>query len=62
MPSPSPESVPTTPIRAPLMRKTRITVPGVAPIVRRIAMSLDLSFHQQIRPEMMLRVATTTSG
>ncbi|GJD75183.1 hypothetical protein CFIICLFH_3423 [Methylobacterium goesingense] len=35
-------------------------VPGVAPMVRRMAMSLDLSRTSRISPEMMFRVATTT--
>ena len=50
-----PASVPTTPIDAPVMRKTRMIAPRVAPMVRRMAMSLDLSFTSMIRPEMMLK-------
>ena len=56
----SPIAVPTRPISAPLMRKTRMIVPGVAPMVRRIAMSEDLSRTSRMSPEMMLRVATIT--
>ena len=49
-PSAKPASVPTTPIEAPVIRKTRMIAPRVAPMVRRIAMSLDLSFTSMIRP------------
>ena len=48
------------PIDAPVIRKTRMIAPRVAPMVRRIAMSLDLSFTSMIRPEMMLSAATST--
>ena len=42
------------------MKKIRITAPDVAPMVRRMAMSLPLSFTSMIRPEMMLSAATST--
>jgi hypothetical protein len=45
-----PRKVPKTPIAAPVIRKTRRTVPRVAPIVRMIAMSAVLSFTSMIRP------------
>ena len=57
-PSRSPASVPTTPMAAPLMKKIRMIAPRVAPMVRRIAMSLPLSFTSMIMPEMMLNAAT----
>ena len=60
VPSSSPASVPTVPIAAPVMKKTRRIAPLVAPIVRRIAMSRPLSFTSMIRPEMMLSAATST--
>ena len=41
-----PASVPTTPMLAPAMKKTRITAPRVAPMVRRMAMSRRLVLHQ----------------
>ena len=40
--------------------KIRSTAPRVAPMVRRMAMSLDLSFTSMTRPEMMLSEATST--
>ena len=38
------------PIEAPVMRKMRMMAPRVAPMVRRIAMSLPLSLTSMIRP------------
>ena len=52
--------VPTTPIEAPVMRNTRMMAYFVAPMVRRIAMSLRLSFTSMIRPDTILSVATST--
>ena len=60
MPSRKPTTVPTTPIEAPVMRKMRMMAPCVAPMVRRIAMSLPLSFTSMIRPETILSAATST--
>ena len=40
------------------MKKIRMIAPRVAPMVRRIAMSLPLSFTSMIMPEMMLNAAT----
>ncbi|MCY1312046.1 hypothetical protein D9M70_624270 [compost metagenome] len=45
---------------APVMKKMRMTDPAVAPMVRRMAMSLPLSFTSMIRPEMMFSAATRT--
>ena len=59
-PRPNPARVPTMPIEAPVIRKTRITAPRVAPMVRRTAMSFDLSFTNMMRPEMMFSAATST--
>src|SRR4051794_8882200 len=49
-----------TPIAAPVIRNTRMIEPCEAPMVRRIAMSLPLSFTSMIRPEMMFSAATST--
>ena len=57
-PSAKPSSVPVTPMLMPEIRKTRITEPREAPMVRRMAMSGDLSFTSITRPEMMLSAAT----
>ena len=59
-PSMKPASVPTVPIAAPVMKKTRMIAPRVAPMVRRMAMSWPLSFTSMVRPEMMLSAATRT--
>jgi len=59
-PSAKPAIVPKTPIEAPVIRNTRMIAPRVAPMVRRIAMSFDLSFTSMIRPETMFRAATMT--
>ena len=53
-----PSRVPATPIDAPAMKNTRIMAPRVAPMVRRMAMSDDLSFTSMINPETMFSVAT----
>ena len=45
---------------APVMKKTRMIAPLVAPMVRRMAMSRPLSFTSMIRPEMMFSAATST--
>ena len=45
---------------APVIRNTRMTAPCVAPMVRRMAMSLPLSFTSMIRPDTMLSAATST--
>ena len=45
-------------IDAPHMKKIRIIIPLVAPIVRRIAMSFPLSLTSIISPEIMLNAAT----
>ena len=58
--SDAPAKVPTVPIAAPVMKKMRMMAPDVAPMVRRIAMSLPLSFTSMMRPEMMLSAATST--
>ena len=47
-----------TPMLVPAMKKIRITAPRDAPMVRRMAMSGDLSFTSMIRPETMLSAAT----
>ena len=60
MPTRKPVIVPTTPIAAPVIRNTRMIAPCEAPMVRRIAMSLPLSFTSMIRPETMLSAATRT--
>ena len=60
VPSRKPTTVPTTPIEAPVMRKTRMIEPCVAPMVRRMAMSLPLSFTSMISPDTMLSAATST--
>ena len=57
-PMPKPKMVPTTPIDAPEMKKTRITAPRVAPMVRSMAMSPDLSFTSMVRPDTMFSAAT----
>ena len=59
-PTKNPVSVPTTPIAAPVIRNIRMIEPCEAPMVRRIAMSLPLSFTSMIRPETMLSAATST--
>ncbi|MNY25520.1 hypothetical protein D3C86_1593100 [compost metagenome] len=45
---------------APVMKKMRITAPELAPMVRRMAISLPLSFTSMMRPEMMFSAATNT--
>ena len=60
VPSRKPTTVPTTPIEAPVMRKTRMIEPCVAPMVRRMATSWPLSFTSMIRPDTMLSAATST--
>ncbi len=60
IPTKKPVSVPTTPIEAPVIRNTRMIAPCEAPMVRRIAISLPLSFTSMIRPETMLSAATST--
>src|SRR5215467_60899 len=60
VPTAKPVSVPTTPIAAPVMRKTRMTAPWVAPMVRMIPMSPPLSFTSMIKPDTMLSAATRT--
>ena len=40
-------------------KNTRIIMPRVAPMVRRMAMSFPLSFTNMMRLEMMLKAATT---
>jgi hypothetical protein len=57
-PSSSPAIVPITPTDAPARKKMRSTMPRVAPIVRRMAMSRPLSFTSMMRLEMMLNAAT----
>src|SRR5712671_4791810 len=49
MPTRSTVSVPTTPIAAPAIRNTRMIAPREAPTVRRMAISLPLSFTSMIR-------------
>ncbi|MNJ66361.1 hypothetical protein D3C77_624310 [compost metagenome] len=45
---------------APVMKKIRMTAPELAPMVRRMAISLPLSLTSMMRPEMMLSAATRT--
>ncbi len=52
--------VPTMPIAAPVMKKMRMIAPALAPMVRRMAISLPLSFTSMMRPEMMFSAATST--
>jgi hypothetical protein len=59
-PSTPPIKVPTTPITVPCTMKIAMICRGVAPMVRRIAMSAPLSFTTMIRVAMMLNAATAT--
>ena len=54
-----PKNVPIKPIEAPARKNTRIIMPRVAPMVRKIAMSLPLSFTNIIMEEIILNAATT---
>ena len=54
----TPASVPISPISAPWIRKIFITLAGLAPSVRRIAMSACLSFTAMNRLETILKAAT----
>ncbi len=44
--TPGPANVPATPMAVPVIEKMRMIEPRVAPMVRRIAMSLALVLHQ----------------
>ena len=57
-PTTKPMIVPLTPMLAPAIKKMRMIAPRDAPIVRRIAMSADLSFTSITRPEIILSAAT----
>jgi hypothetical protein len=59
-PVPTPSSVPNTPITTPCTMKMPMIERGVAPSVRRIAMSDCLSCTAMTRPEAMLNTATIT--
>ena len=50
--------MPARPMANPVIEKMRMIEPRVAPMVRRIAMSLALSFTSITRLEMMLNAAT----
>ncbi|MCY1403197.1 hypothetical protein D9M71_183670 [compost metagenome] len=52
--------VPTTPITVPWTMKVAMICPGVAPRVRRMAMSAFLSVTTMTSVEMMLNAATAT--
>jgi hypothetical protein len=60
IPTTAPIAVPTTPITVPCTMNVRMIVPGVAPRVRRIAISPFLSFTTITSVEMMLNAATAT--
>ena len=53
--------VPATPIMAPAMKKTRRIAEGLAPMVRRMAMSRPLFFTSMTMPEMMFMAAMATT-
>ena len=59
MARPTPAAVPVTPMARLLSRKIRMTMPRVAPMVRRIPISDRLSFTSMFSPETMLKAATT---
>jgi hypothetical protein len=56
----NPKKVPTTPTDDPHIKKIRKTAPRVAPIVRKMAISLPLSLTNIIRLDTMLNAATHT--
>ena len=60
IPSTAPMKVPTTPITVPCTMKMAMICRGVAPRVRRMAMSPFLSVTTITRVEMMLNAATAT--
>ncbi|MCY1176677.1 hypothetical protein D9M73_169590 [compost metagenome] len=60
IPTTAPIRVPITPITVPWTMKMSMICPGVAPRVRRMAMSPRLSLTTITRVEMMLNAATAT--